>query len=345
MVKQLKFFTSISINPGDIRKIQKLLADHEVQVNPLAQILITPLFASKSSLQLIRNLKEQQPTTVMFDSGGYYVQTGRITYQELYYPLLQFYRQNHWADIYTLPDYVPTSQDAPDLVQHKVEETAKYSRLFYLEMPDELKPKAMGVVQGHSIAQVEICLNTYFQLGIKKIGFGSFGTVGENSQTNVATDKAVNLAKYVVDMAKRENATVHFFGIGVPALIAMIYGSGAASFDSSSWLKSAGFGQIFLPFSRSYNITHRNGSAAMHRGIRIEDFVKLRNFTEHSCPFCECVEKLQQHKLYRAVHNLICMQETIDRVNDQDLSFIEKVYVHGSPKYRQEFEKWLSPIN
>jgi len=288
-------------------------------------------------------MKEEKHTTVMFDSSGYCVQVGRLSYEELYYPLLEFYRNNDWADVYTLPDYVPTSQDSPELVEYKVRETAKYSRLFYLEMPDQLKPKAMGVVQGHTKEQVEHCLKTYLALGLKYIGFGSFGTVGKNSQVNVATDSAINLAHHVVEIAHGAGCKVHFFGIGVPALAAMIYGTGADSFDSSSWLKSAGFGQIFLPFTRSYNITHRNGSAAMHKGITLDNFKSLSYFTEHLCPFCDSIDFLQQSKMYRAIHNLICTKETVDRINKNDFLFIQKVYVNGSPKYQQEYEKWLQP--
>jgi queuine/archaeosine tRNA-ribosyltransferase len=229
-------------------------------------------------------------------------------------------------------------------VQEKVEETAKFGRLFYLEMPDELKPKAMGVVQGHNLAQVDLCLSAYLKLGLKHIGFGSFGTIGKNSQTNVATENAVMLAQYVSKIAKEHAIRIHFFGLGAPALVAMISGAGANSFDSSSWLKSAGFGQIFLPFTRSYNICHRNASAEMHKGITVSDFKILRAFTKHGCPFCDDIKNLQAHKLYRAMHNLICVKETVDRLNNRDFDLIKKIYANGSPKYQQEYEKWLLPV-
>ena len=44
---------------------------------------------------------------IIFDSGGYYVQQGVVTYESLYQKLLEFYRINQWADWYVLPDYVP----------------------------------------------------------------------------------------------------------------------------------------------------------------------------------------------------------------------------------------------
>ena len=143
----LNFFAALSLVPSDIKKMRNLMVTHKLDNHLFANILVTPLFVSDQSLAQIQQLKEQG-SKVLFDSGGYYVQIGRLTYYELYYPLLQFYRKNTWADIYTLPDHVPTSQDSPSTVQRKVEETVRFSRLFYQEMPDELKPRAMGVVQG-----------------------------------------------------------------------------------------------------------------------------------------------------------------------------------------------------
>lgn len=339
----LNFFAALSLVPSDIKKMRHLTVKYKLDSEPFKNTLVTPLFVSHESLIQIRGLKEQG-SKVLFDSGGYYVQIGRLTYYELYYPLLQFYRENNWADIYTLPDHVPTSQDSPNLVQRKVEETAKFSRLFYQEMPDELKPKALGVVQGHNLSQVDICLETYLGLGLKQIGFGSFGTVGKNSQVNMATDNAVNLAKYVIKVAKAYNIRVHFFGLGVPALVAMIYGVGASSFDSSSWLKAAGFGQVFLPFTRAYNISHRNASSELQKGIKVNDFRKLQELTEHRCVFCDSIENLQQFKLYRAMHNLICIQEAVDTINNKNFNLIKRIYINGSPKYQQEYEKWLISV-
>lgn len=341
MVRQLDFFASLSINPSDILKIQSLLNRHQISSNPLDKVLITPMFSSPKSLDLVRTMKEKQGATVMFDSGGYYVQVGRLTYQALYYPLLKLYRDLTWADIYTLPDYVPTSQDAPDLVEHKVLQTAKFGRLFYQEMPASLKPKAMGVVHGHTQQQVEHCLKTYFDLGLTRIGFGSFGTVGKNSQVNVATGSAIDLARHVVQIADFHQVKVHFFGVGVPALVAMIYGSGAASFDSASWQKAAGFGQIFLPFTRAYNISHRNGSNDLQKGITLDGFNILRAKTEHDCPFCLCLDSLQAQKMYRAIHNLLCIKEAVAHINQGNYRLIEQIYRHGSPKYQQEYQKWL----
>jgi len=339
----LRFFTSLTLCPSDIRKISFLLKENEIVSDPLRQILVTPLVVQADSLRLVKELKERYGSIVAFDSGGYYVQIGKMAYEDLYYPLLMAYRDNLWADVYTLPDHVPTSQDSDADVWRKVKDTVRFARLFFSEMPRPMRDKMMAVVQGRTYEQVDHCLKAYLDLGLRYIGFGSFGTTGKNSEVNVATNGAVELARYTAQVAHSNNAQVHFFGLGAPALVAMIFGVGADSFDSSSWIKSAGFGQIYLPFTRGYNISHRNGGSELQKGITIEDFERLKRITGHGCPFCAAVDELQRRKLHRALHNLLCIQQAVDMINAQDFPAIQAVYAHGSPKYQQEYEKWLKP--
>jgi hypothetical protein len=168
--------------PSDIRRLQKHVEIAQVSVDPLQNVLITPLFVERGSVELVQQMAEQG-RFVMFDSGGYYVQRGRLRYEELYMPLLTTYRKNRWASVYTLPDHVPTSQDTPEIVDLKVKDTIRFSKLFFEEMPDDLKPRAMPVVQGHTYKQVDACLRAYIRLGVKLIGFGSFGTQGRTAKS------------------------------------------------------------------------------------------------------------------------------------------------------------------
>jgi queuine/archaeosine tRNA-ribosyltransferase len=278
---------------------------------------------------------------VMFDSGGYYVQLGRLRYEELYMPLLTTYRKNRWASVYTLPDHVPTSQDTPETVDLKVKDTIRFSTLFFEEMPDDLKSRAMPVVQGHTYKQVDECLRAYIRLGVKRIGFGSFGTQGQNSEINVATKSAVEIARYVIEVAHENGMKVHLFGLGTPSLVAMIKGIKADSFDSATWLKSAGFGQVFLPFMRAYNISYGISVSELQKGITFEQFNEWRSLTGHRCQLCENLSNLNAYKMHRAVHNLIVMAETVAMVNNGNGAHIQAIYRAGSPKYRGEFEKWL----
>jgi hypothetical protein len=337
---ELQFVASMTVCPSDIRKIRKHVELAGASVDPLRNILITPLFVSPDSLVLAREMAEEG-RHVLFDSGGYYVQMGKLKYHELYMPLLNAYRANRWAAVYTLPDHVPTSKDDAETVDTKVQQTIQYSSMFFREMPDQLKPRAMPVVQGHTQKQVDACLEAYIRLGVRHIGFGSFGTMGSNSEVNVATHNAVQLAKYVIQVACSYDIKVHLFGLGVPALVAMIRGIGAASFDSSAWLKAAGFGQVFLPFMRAYNISHGNALSELQLGITLKQFEEFQNLTNHRCRYCESPTCLQEHKMHRAAHNLIVIAETVDMVNQGKNSHIRQIYHQGSKKYRGEFEKWL----
>lgn len=308
----------------------------------LQNVLVTPLFVSKRSLSLIRSMAESG-SSILFDSGGYYVQMGKLRYEELYLPLLRTYRANSWASLFTLPDHVPTSRDTPEIVDHKVNDTLNFGTLFFQELPDDLKHKAMPVVQGHTQSQIDRCLSTYIKLGVKQIGFGSFGTSGKNNEINVTTTGSVEMAEYVVDVAHSFGIKVHIFGVGRPALICMIGGIKADSFDSSSWLKAAGFGQVFLPFMRGYNVTYNANTSRIEVGISIDKFKEWVDITRHECDLCRSFANLQENKMYRAVHNLIAVAESVQILNRADYTLIERILQNGSPKYRGEYGKWLRP--
>lgn len=344
MRAQLDFFASLTLTQSDIRKIVACLVQEGYAVKRyLGHVLITPLFSTAESTERIRSLQQEYGAEIMFDSGGYYVQTRKLAYSELYYPLLQYYLSNDWADIYVLPDHVPTALDSAEEVWAKVQETVGFSRRFFEELPIKLRERAMPVVQGHTYEQVDYCLKHYMALGVRFLGFGSFGTGGQNSELNITTALSVELARHVVNVARQYGVRVHFFGLGAPALVATIYGSGADTFDSSSWIKAAGFGQVFLPFMRAYNVSHRNGSSEFQKGITLRQFSEWRELTGHKCAFCEDVAQLQTRKMYRTVHNLMVIKDTVALLNEGRLDTIQRIYESGSPRYRQEYQKWLQP--
>lgn len=340
--RPLTFFASITDSPSVIANLRKCLSAPGVNVTPLDSVLTSPLFASRRSLEMLRELAEQG-SRILFDSGGYYVQTGKINYEDLYLPLLDTYHNQDWAAVFTLPDHVPTTRDTREQVERKVNDTVTFGRIFYQELPDALRARAMPVVQGHTLRQIEQCLEAYIALGVKQIGFGSFGTGGQFSEVNVATQKSVALARHVIAVAHRHGMAAHLFGIGRPALVGMLKGIGADSFDSAAWLRAAGFGTVFLPFMRGYNITYRNTTGKVDVGITFDHYRKLADLTGHACPYCESLELLREKKLYRAAHNLIVMAECVAAVNGGDYGRIERIYRHGSPRYREEYEKWLRP--
>lgn len=339
---ELSYFAAITDGPSTLRRVVDMAdAAGPHTTSPVASVLVTPVMLGDRSITAFRQLREDRGTSVCFDSGGYYVQVGRIRYEDLYFRLLSVYLAHPWADRYVLPDHVPTSRDSPDEVWAKVEQTVQWSRMFFEELPAPLRERAMPVVHGHTLEQADFALASYLEMGARQVGFGSFGTFGADGGVNIAHTASVDVARWVIAAAGRHGVPVHLFGLGVPALVARITGLGARSFDSSGWLKSAGFGQVTLPFSRAHNITHRNTRSDLQEGILWEEFVARRERTGHRCPYCEEWRALAECKWRRAAHNLLCLSESVAMVNRGEYARIREIYATGSPKYREEAARWL----
>lgn len=314
----MQFVASLTRDAAEIKRYIRLWRESGDSRNPFKNVLITAIFTPTSTLRLIHQLKDEGVVeNVFFDSGGFFVQMDRVTYEDMYWQLLQFYRENDWGDWYTLPDYVPLSSDDDDTRWYKTRRTADGSRLFYMEMPDNLKSKALAVIQGRSTTQVDYCLKTYLDEGIARFGFGSFGTNGKQSNANIVTEESYTLLKYVADVAKMDGITVHAFGVGTPPVIYLLNQIGIGSFDSIGWMKTAGFGKVYLPFMRAYNITYRDKSA---RGMPQQVFEDLKTRSGHQCAFCSDFGTLASNRNYRVLHNLAVIQDTIDLMQRQPVN-------------------------
>ncbi|SRR5579883_1744716 len=331
----LESYASLTDGPSVFRRTLALMDRLESRPHNLfSKVLSTPLLLNPEALSLLRSLKEEQGTSILFDSGGYYVQIGRVKYHELYMALLERYRQHRWADWYILPDNVPTSQDSATVVDAKVRETVSFGAMFYAELPEVLRERAVAVVHGHTRNQIEYCIEHYLRLGVRALGFGSFGTGGKGQEANIATSSSVSHARAVVDITRRLGLRVHLFGLGAPSLVALLHGISAHSFDSASWIKSAGFGQVHLPFTRGYNVTYRSGQSTIQKGISWAEFSRLKRISQHECYFCQDYGMLTEAKMHRAIHNLVCITESVNHINEQRFELARQVYENASPKYR-----------
>jgi len=185
-------------------------------------------------------LKQSGRSEVYFDSGGYTVQQGKISYEELYSRLKKIYNEHQWADWYILPDHVPTSNDSLEEVENKIKDTVTAARLFVNELPDRQKVKILPVVQGHTIPQIRYCLENYLELGTNYIGFGSFATMGINGGVNRLSHSSSEMLKFI-QKATSNMIDIHIFGITTPPILSYLYEIGVASFDSLGWNKSANY--------------------------------------------------------------------------------------------------------
>lgn len=332
-VPPMKFIVSLTMNASDLRQALSLWDESGDPRNPFSRVLISPLFAAPSTLRLVREeLRERRNSEVYFDSGGYYVQQGRLTYEELYGRLMDYYGKNQWADRYVLPDWVPTSQDDTQTVDHKVHATITVGRLFHSELPDSLQQKIIPVVQGHTKSQILRCMESYREYAVGLVGFGSFGTGGSNNGMNNVTQQSVQMLRTLTDLARRDRLGVHLFGVSTPPILYLFRQLGITSFDSMAWMKAAGFGNVFLPLTRGYLATYR----VAERTHTYEDsFQRLKSLTGHRCPFCERFSVLSSSRMHRIMHNLVSVLDTLDLVNSGRMTHdqILEIIAAGSPTY------------
>lgn len=329
----MKFVASLTMSASDLREAIQLWDASGDTRNPFAHVLVSPLFTQPSTLRIVREeLKEKRGSQVYFDSGGYYVQQSRLTYEELYGLLMTYYLQNRWADWYVLPDWVPTSQDDPQTVEHKVRATITVSRLFYDELPDGLKKQALPVVQAHTKAQVIACMEAYSRFAAGPIGFGSFGTSGSTNGVNTVTGQSVEMLRSLVELAKQGAFQIHLFGVSTPPILYLFQQLEVSSFDSMAWMKAAGFGNVFLPLVRGYMATYR---VPRRTHIYRDRFERLKAMTRHRCPFCEDFSALTTNRMCRVMHNLASVLDTVDLLQGGDLSHeqILQIIASGSPSY------------
>ena len=332
----MEFVASMTFRADELRKMFVLWKNHGDNRNPFARTIFTPLFARPNVIRLMEECF--RPTGgVMFDSGGYYVQQGVVTYDKLYQKLMMFYKENDWADWYVLPDYVPTSTLSEDEVDARVKATVTVGKLFFTEMPSLLCQRTLPVVQGHTREQIQHCVENYADMGIKYIGFGSFGTSGSNNSINTITRQSIQMIDFLKERAQKHKLKIHLFGIGTPSILPLFFELEIDSFDSSCWSRTAGFGNVYLPFIGRRSITQRMLREIGGEAYKKANFTELKDATGHSCYFCEDVDTLKHSRIYQMMHNLVVMMDTIDALNSGETFLPELVGVRESryKKYRQ----------
>ncbi|MCZ7554452.1 MAG: hypothetical protein M5U05_18050 [Anaerolineales bacterium] len=338
----MKFVASLTMDASLLKKLLALWDASGDSRNPFESVLVTPLFASASTLKMIReDLKEKRGAQVYFDSGGYYVQQGKIGFEQLYQDVRAWYSaaENQWADWYVLPDNVPTSGDCGEVVEQKVNETVAAAKMFFAEAPAAVLERCMAVVHGHELWQVNRCIESYLGLGVKYLGFGSFGTGGgDNVSINQLDKHSAEIVAHLASGLCSCDVLLHTFGISTPPAVYAFKKLGFSSFDSLGWQRSAGYGKVYMPFTRAYNVSHRSiHNSALTR----DEFVRLCLLTGHECPFCVDFRQLSEDRLYRSLHNLVVLMETGNGTGESRLSQekIARLIEDWSPRYYRLFQQ------
>jgi hypothetical protein len=320
----MTFVASLSNAANDLRHLIRLWEEKGPGEQPFERCIITPLFTDGRTLRHVRYIHDRWGIQVVFDSGGFFVQQGKVTYDELFPRLLDYYARNDWGEAYVLPDFVPTSRNSPAEVDERVHVTAAEGVKFHRRMPSDLRPRALGVLQGHSAAHLKFCLETYLNSGIPHLGFGSFDTGGVNAEINLFTAQASRRLEVLRDLLigpylRGESAilpSLHLFGVSSPTVLGDFPRILATSFDSSGWLRTAGYGNVYLPFRSRRNVTHGASALSCSRGLSAAAFYAACATTGHECPFCQDFDRIQKDRYARMWHNALVFREMTARLND-----------------------------
>ena len=326
--RKLTFVASLTSVPADLKQLIQLWESEGPNQKPFDKCIITPLFIAGKSFDYVQYMHENWGIEVVFDSGGFFVQQGKISYDELFSRLLDFYLKHEWAQAYVLPDFVPTSRQTSEEVTERVYVTAAESIRFLKRLPTELQSKALGVLQGHTPEHLKHCFDVYMNSGLQSIGFGSFDTTGVNAEINLLTTQTESRLDFVRDLILRDfldrkivsPPNLHLFGVSSPNIIKQFKGYLTTSFDSSGWQRTAGFGNVYLPFMGRRNVSHKSTALTINKGLSGKEFYAECERTGHSCPFCEDFPRLQEDRLVRMWHNAIVfcdMMKTINRTESK----------------------------
>lgn len=321
--RPIVFVASMTASGHDLHELIKTWEKDAEGQKPFKRCIITPLFIGPRGLNCIKYIHDQWGIEVMFDSGGFFVQQGKISYDELFTKLMDFYQKNEWAETYVLPDYVPTSRESVAEVNERVYVTAAEGVRFFKRLPLYLRERSLGVLQGHTPEHLQFCFEEYIKNGIKQIGFGSFDTGGVNAEINLLTDRAAQRLGFVRDLIKNyfmegrinQLPGFHLFGVSSPNIVGQFQSYLATSFDSSGWQRTAGFGNIYLPFQGRRNVTHGASALTSGSGLRANEFYALCEKLNHSCPFCKDFSRLQSDRFARMWHNAIVFDEMTNSLN------------------------------
>jgi queuine/archaeosine tRNA-ribosyltransferase len=108
---------------------------------------------------------------------------------------------------------------------------------------------------------------------------------------------------------------LHLFGVGSPNFVARFAGYGTNSFDSSGWMRTAGYGNVYLPFRGRRNVTHGASAVTCGPGLSAREFYALCEQTGHDCPFCADYRRLQTNRYARMWHNALVFGEMTRDIN------------------------------
>src|SRR5258708_6192114 len=295
----MEFYASLTINRCHFDRLCDIWNKmHPGDGFPFPTAIVSPLFARSGILD--RLYRHRTECKVIFDSGGFHVQQGRLGLKSASKQLRQLYRENSWAHRFTLPDAPITSHDSREVISRKLSSTRSQYRRFPADLPSSLRSRFLPVVHGTTSRELRQSALAARRVGSKSIGFGGFSTSGPNAGVNSVTHDNLRLLTEFAALCTKWSLDLHVFGIGGPAAIAVLHYLPIKTFDSAGWIRTAAYGNVYLPYVGAVNIT---GAASSRRFVAPRDFRRILNKTSHTCAFCQDPKLLASSWHYRALHN------------------------------------------
>ncbi len=146
----------------------------------------------------------------------------------------------------------------------------------------------------------------------------------------MVNSQSLEMVAFVKEQAELKGLRLHLFGIGTPEVLFKFKELDVDSFDSSCWSRTAGYGNVYLPFIGRRNISTRMIRDIGGEAYRPEDFMRLKDATGHDCPFCRDYESLKHNRIQQMVHNLFVMMDTVEGLNRGETIIPELVGISPS---------------
>jgi queuine/archaeosine tRNA-ribosyltransferase len=180
----------------------------------------------------------------------------------------------------------------------------------------------MPVIHALKSEHIDYCLRNYLKDDRKfsQIGFGTFPTSGSNNSINRLNVNALMLLKQLIKSLDENGIKMHTFGISTPPAIYLLSLVGVHSFDSNGWMRSGGYGLVFLPYTRGYLVTF---NSRRQESLNENEFQKWKEVVDHCCPFCDSFRELSENRWFRILHNLTVMAELETHHREPKLEVME----------------------
>jgi hypothetical protein len=307
---KLDFYPSLTINRCHFDHLCEIW-DQQVPGSgfPFPHAIVSPLFARNGILE--RLYRHRRQCKVILDSGGFHVQQGRMELRSASQKLKLAYEQNRWAHRFTLPDSPITSLDSREVIDKKLRSTRHQYLRFPQKLPNTFQHRFLPVVHGTTPKELRRSALAARRVGSRTLGFGGFSTSGPNSGVNSFTCRSLRLLLEFTALCKKWKLNSHVFGIGGPASVAVLHYVSVNTFDSAGWIRTAAYGNVYLPYIGAVNIT---GAASSRRYVTRGDFRRLLRATGHNCAFCDDRKLLVESWQHRALHNYCTLTNAVKEI-------------------------------